>query len=119
MYYLNGSYILGFGNKNKKPFENLSLIMEAESDVINYLNKDKELKEIAVKTREFLSGFYSSFGLELLSTVDYISNNYGAKEAGKIIEEIESWSDRKKTLFNNEKFIEISLERLRTAKFIK
>jgi hypothetical protein len=74
LYYLNGSYITGYSSKDKKPFENLGLIFEAEVDVNEYLNQPENSKYLNIvnKTKEFLNGFYSNFGLELLSTVDFI-----------------------------------------------
>ncbi len=52
----------------------LNLNMSTGKKVQEYLNlpENKSYKEIAQKTTEFLSGFYSSLGLELLSRIDYI-----------------------------------------------
>ncbi len=62
------------------------------------------------KTKFFLSGFYSPFGLELLSTIDFILT----EKKVQTFEEIKSylWSDRKRTMFNNQKFIEIAVSRI-------
>ncbi len=114
LYYLNGSYISGFGSKDKKPFDELGLVMDAEKDVLNFLEgkKDEGYLAIVDKTKTFLAGFYSSFGLELMSTVDYISQKYKTNNAKIVAEKIESWSDRKKTLFSNPKFIELALQNI-------
>lgn len=112
LFHLNGSYILGFGSKDKKPFDNLSLIMEAESDVNSFVNDDKELKKIAENTKKLLNGFYSSFGLELLSSIDYIMSKSDVRELEFVKNELASWNDRKKTLFNNDDYIKITLDRL-------
>ncbi len=114
LYYLNGSYISGFSSKDKKPFDELELVMNAEKDVLLFLEAETgfEYKTIVDKTKQCLKGFYSSFGLELLSTVDYIVQQYGTKEASAITGKLESWSDRKKTLFSNPKFISLALDRL-------
>ncbi len=114
LHYLNGSYIMGYSSKDKKPFEELGLITDAEPDVNAYLEKPehKSLKETVEKTKAFLKGFYSPFGLELLSTIDFIISNKNAKTQEAILKELENWSDRKKTLFTNQKFIQIALKNI-------
>ena len=114
LYYLNGSYIMGYSSKDKKPFEELGLIPDAEIDVNEFLDKAENSvhKAIVEKTKNFLSGFYSPFGLELLSTIDFIIIEKKATNQEDITKELENWSDRKKTLFNNPKFIQIALNNI-------
>jgi O-acetyl-ADP-ribose deacetylase (regulator of RNase III) len=114
LYYLNGSYIMGYSSKDKKPFEELGLIPDAESEVNEFLNKPENAthKKTVEKTKSFLTGFYSPFGLELLSTIDFIISEKNAKTSEAITLELENWSDRKKTLFTNQKFIQIAIKNL-------
>ncbi len=114
LYYLNGSYIMGYSSKDKKPFEELGLIPDAESEVNEFLNKPENAthKRTAEKTKSFLTGFYSPFGLELLSTIDFLISEKNAKTLEAITKELENWSDRKKTLFTNPKFIQIAIKNL-------
>ncbi|NVK53834.1 MAG: macro domain-containing protein [Flavobacteriaceae bacterium] len=114
LYYLNGSYIKGYSAKDKKPFEELEMIMEGESDVIRFLNQpeNKKYLQIVERTKRFLEGFYSNFALELLSTVDFIEKEFQLKEESAIREKIENWSDRKKILFSNPSFITIAIKQL-------
>lgn len=116
LYYLNGSYIMGYSSKDKKPFEELGLIMDAENEVNEYLGKPENIahKNIVEKTKTFLSGFYSPFGLELLSTIDFIISEKHADTQESITKELESWSDRKKTLFTNPKFIQIAINNIKS-----
>lgn len=116
--YLNGSYILGYEAKDKRPFDALDLLVDAKNDVESYINQDAELKEIITKTSDFLEGYYSSFGLELLSTVDYISNKHKTNNTVFIQQELASWSNRKKTLFANQKYIKISIQHLENANLL-
>lgn len=115
LYYLNGSYIMGYSSKDKKPFEELGLVPDAEIEVNEFLDKPEntEHKITVDKTKSFLTGFYSPFGLELLSTIDFIISEKKANSQEAITKELENWSDRKKTLFNNQKFIEIALNNLK------
>jgi O-acetyl-ADP-ribose deacetylase (regulator of RNase III) len=114
LYYLNGSYVMGYSSKDKKPFEELSLIMEAEKDVVAYLElpENMQYNEIVVKTKKFLLGFYSPFGLELLSTIDFIKSESQYDSTADILKELENWSDRKRTLFANPIFIQKALSNI-------
>jgi uncharacterized protein YwgA len=111
LYYLNDSYITGFSSKDKKPFEELSLMMDAEKEVNDYLDSpvNTQNKEIVLKTKAFLSGFYGNFGLELLSTVDYINTDKKTNSISEITTHLENCSKRNKTLFTNSKFIDIAI----------
>lgn len=111
--HLNGSYIMGYAGKDKKPFEELDLIVDSWNEVESYINSNSELKKIVTLTDDFLDGFYSPFGLELLSTVDFISNNKNTSDPKTIEKELDSWSKRKRTLFSNDKFINISITHLK------
>jgi len=114
LYYLNGSYLSGYVSKDKKPFDELSLVMDAEKDVLAYLSERKEadFAKIVAKTKQFLQGFYSAFGLELLSTIDFIAQEHSTNDTTLITKYLSSWSDRKKTMFSNPKFVSIALKRL-------
>lgn len=116
--YLNGSYVMGYAGKDKKPFEQLSLLMETEKKVDEYIDSDIELKEIVENTSAFLNGFYSSFGLELLSTVDYIAQSKKTADKETIKYTISNWSNRKKTMFSNDKYIDISISHLQKSQLL-
>lgn len=114
LYYLNGSYIMGYSSKDKKPFEELGLVQDAEVDVNGFLNKPEniEYKSIVEKTKNFLTGFYSTFGLELLSTIDFIIADKKVNTVEDITSQLQQWSNRKKTLFSNPRFIQIGVRNI-------
>jgi len=116
LYYLNGSYIMGYSSKDKKPFEELGIIPDAEIEVHEFLEKQENAlhKSTVEKTKQFLKGFYSPFGLELLSTIDFIIKEKNVKTQEQIIAELDKWSNRKKTLFTNPKFVQIAIDNLKT-----
>lgn len=111
--YLNGSYIMGYSAMDKKPFEALDLVSDGFEKVESYILSRPDLVQIVKKTESFLDGFYSEFALELLSTVDYISLNKNTFDIEIIKGELESWSERKRTLFSNDRFLNISINHLR------
>lgn len=114
---LNGSYLMGYSDMNKKPFEPLTLVADAYDIVKEHVASDSELMDIATKTMHFLRGFYSDFGLELLSSIDYINTSQKIVEKKEIIKSLEGWSDRKRSLFSNPKYLDISLHHLQQTTF--
>ncbi|WP_421949617.1 hypothetical protein [Phaeodactylibacter xiamenensis] len=102
---LNGSYLMGYSDMSKKPFAPLTLIGEGYQDVKAYMEQDVALTEIAGKTKAFLNGYYADFSLELLSSVDFIAQEHGTLEFGFIQEKLNSWNDRKRSLFSNPNYL--------------
>lgn len=115
LHYLNGSYIMGYSSKDKKPFEELAIVPNTEIDINNFLDKPENVdyKTIVDKTKKFLNGFYSPFGLELLSTIDFIITEKKVETQEGITKELENWSNRKKTLFNNPNFIQVATNNIK------
>jgi O-acetyl-ADP-ribose deacetylase (regulator of RNase III)/uncharacterized protein YwgA len=114
LYFLNGSYITGYSAKDRKPFEELGLMLDSEKEINDYLDKleNSKYKEIVTKTKKFLTGFYSDFGLELLSTIDYIITQKGLRTLEEITQALAEWSDRKMTMFSNPKFVSIAMKNI-------
>jgi O-acetyl-ADP-ribose deacetylase (regulator of RNase III) len=114
---LNGSYIMGYSDMNKKPFEPLTMVADGYETVKNHVENNPELLEIAQNTINFLNGFYSDFALELLSSIDYISVQNGTMNKQIVTIKLEEWSDRKRSLFSNPKYIDISINHIQKAVF--
>lgn len=112
LYYLNGSYIFGYTGKDKKPFEELGIISNGQDEVRSYLSANPTLKAITEKVKSFLTGFYSPFGLELLSTIDFLITEKNLAGIEEVMASLEEWSERKKTLFTNPKHVKVALERI-------
>lgn len=125
LYYLNGSYVRGMGGMQTKPFDEIWLLSDTSNAVSEYLNSEenRQYKEIVERTKLFLRGYYSTYSLELLSTVDYILNNDKRLEQWKFMnecevisivnEDISQWSQRKENLFAGSKFVPNILDHLR------
>jgi len=110
---LNGSYIMGYSDMNKKPFEPLSLVADGYEEVKNHVESNSNLLDIAVKTTNFLNGFYSDFALELLSSLDYLSIKHKITNTDILTQKLKSWNDRKQSLFSDPKYIHISINHLK------
>ena len=111
--FLSGSYILGYSDLNKRPFEPLLLVQDGDEEVRNYIESKPELKAIAQKTVKFLDGFYSDFSLELLSTVDWIMNKKNTNDIDVIKQELNKCNCEKRTKIFNDKHIEIVVNHLK------
>jgi len=112
---LNGSYIMGYSDMNKKPFEPLTLVGDGYDNVATYINDRPELMKVAQKTITFLNGFYSEFALELLSSVDYIADQRKTFDLETISSGLNEWNDRKRSLFSNKRYIEITTRHLQMS----
>ena len=113
---LNGSYIMGYSDMDKKPFEPLTLVADGFNEVKNHIHNKPELVKIAEDTINFLNGFYSDFALELLSSIDFIALKEKTFDKQVISDRLSEWSDRKQSMFSNPKYIDISIRRLQSAK---
>ncbi|MEA5137713.1 type II toxin-antitoxin system antitoxin DNA ADP-ribosyl glycohydrolase DarG [Arcicella rigui] len=109
---LNGSYLMGYSDMSKKPFEPITLVGDGYDAIRKYVESNQELLTIALKTTEFLEGFYSDFALEQLSSIDFIITKQNTFDETTIIQKLEEWSDRKRSLFSNPKYISISIKHL-------
>ncbi len=112
---LNGSYLMGYSDMNKKPFEPLTLVPDGFEIVKKHVEGKPELYTIAENTIGFLNGFYSDFALELLSSIDFITSEIESFEKDLVNQKLEEWSDRKRSLFSNPKYIDISINHLKCA----
>jgi len=108
--YLNGSYIMGYSDMTKKPFELLTLVSDGYETVKNFIDNQPELAEIASKTTKFLNGFYSDFALELLSSIDFIISENKTFDKKIITQKLSEWNDRKRSVFSNQEYINFTVD---------
>lgn len=124
LHYLNGSYLKGVGQMEQKPFDYIWLSPDTLQSVTEYLatSENQKCMDICNRTAYFLSGYYSNYLLELLSTSDYILNHHKELKDWKTMpiddvlpsveQYIQNWSNRKRELFNNSKHIRLVLNHL-------
>jgi O-acetyl-ADP-ribose deacetylase (regulator of RNase III)/uncharacterized protein YwgA len=112
---LNGSYIMGYSDMNKKPFDPLMLVKDGYETTSQYIESKPELKEICKQTIRFLNGFYSDFALELLSSIDYIVRKEKSFDEDVIFQKLNEWNDRKRSMFSDKKYIKISLRHIQAV----
>jgi O-acetyl-ADP-ribose deacetylase (regulator of RNase III)/uncharacterized protein YwgA len=95
--YLNG-YYLNFKNEETKPSSLISI--NHFEKVTSYTQKglDSNQLERLKKVKELIEGFESPYGLELLATVDYVSQNENIVTTNEIVSKIGEWTERKKEI---------------------
>ena len=118
LYALNGFYLKGFEQKQAQPFEPLELVVAQKSRVDAYVNQHLGTveKERLARVGEFISGFESPYGLELLATVDFAINKLGRDDFDQVSDYIKSWSHRKANLFT-EAHLALAIDHIRSATF--
>ncbi len=97
--YLNG-YFIWFKEEDNKPGTTISIdkknLWKVEKFVQDELTEKQ--KDRITEVLQFIHGFESPYGLELLATVDFVKRNTGIHNLEHIQNEIYNWTTRKKKL---------------------
>lgn len=117
--HLEGSYIIGQTKiMDSKPLNNLYLIKEKTSEFRVYIEENATIveKKRLEDVKCLIDGFESPFGLELLSTIDWIIDNKEAQidDADGLYQAVLKWNDHKAKSIKKD-HIDIAAKRL--AKF--
>lgn len=96
---LDGAFIRGFADMDKKPFEPFDLEKSKLHQVEEFVNNDIILSSIVDECARFLDGYYDDFSLELLSSVDYLMAQRPDADSTEIHDLLMNWNSRKKRLF--------------------
>lgn len=123
LYDVEGTFMKGTKFKDAKPQDNIYLVDDNFGEIHEFIEKEltQEQKNRLNLIYEFIEGFESPLGLELLATVDYILQNSEKDiSENELTEQIynwdsdnPSWGKRKKDLMKKE-YIEVALERIMT-----
>lgn len=110
---LNGKYLLGLEQLNLRAFDKFELQYNTLDEVKNYVET-----QLPVSSRRrleqlvnLISGFQSTFSLEVLASVDYVMKDYPGISLEDTVQKVWEWSDRKKNLFK-ERYIKIAYDHL-------
>jgi O-acetyl-ADP-ribose deacetylase (regulator of RNase III) len=113
LYSVNGYYLKGYEQKDAKPFEPLEMIVDKAAELRDYIKNElsKDEQDRLQTVADFINGFESPYGLELLATVDFLINENKTFDTKNILEAL--WSERKKDMFLEE-HIEMAIGHLLT-----
>lgn len=93
---LEGHYIAGYGDGGDNPTKPLRLVPGAVKDANDYLHKNSlsTLTNLD-KVSRLVSGFETSFGLELLATVHWVVNTEHVRSEKDLVMKVYGWNKRK------------------------
>ena len=115
LYALNGSYIMGYSGKDKRPFDILGLVSDTFAEIKAYVEQSPRLVDLSMAAQHLLKGCYSDFTLELLSSVDFIACELHSDNIDAIHQRLVNWSQRKSQLFGNRDLVQFALDRLQAS----
>ena len=107
---IEGHLVSGYKDGGDAPGKQLELIPGAIEDANSFLSQHPETMRRLDRVSELVEGFESSFGLELLATVHWVSAEYPSAAEDEIVHHIYGWNPRKRQF--SERQIHLALSRL-------
>lgn len=110
--HLEGHYLRGYGARTGR--SQLYLLPGAREEAASFLDSHPETLARLERVAKLIQGFETPYGMELLATVLWLSNNdpLTKNDCERLIEGFGSWNERKRKNFRPE-HIKIAWERLR------
>ncbi len=93
---IDGYFISGYADGGDAPDKELSLVPGADEDAGRFLADHPATRARFDRVAQLVQGFETPFGLELLSTVHWVSTRGSARGAGDVIKSVYAWGDRKR-----------------------
>ena len=108
---MENHYVRGFGDRVQK--SEVRLLNNAIKEADEFLAKKHEYLDHIKKIQKLVDGFETPFGMELLSTVHWVTINEcnQSPQNKEIIKKVHQWNSRKKQLFSSH-HINAAIERL-------
>jgi O-acetyl-ADP-ribose deacetylase (regulator of RNase III) len=93
---IEGHLIQGYGDGGDEPSKPLTIVEGAEQDAIKYLDAHPETEARFRRVCDLVSGFESSFGLELLATVHWLRAHENPQTIMDLVRLTHAWNARKR-----------------------
>lgn len=109
---LEGHFIRGYGD-TQKPDVEIELLPGAVEKADAFLEKHPESRARLARVAELIEGFETPYGMELLSSVHWISRRGAqpARNAEEAVVQMRQWNERKRRMFRTE-HIRVAWQRL-------
>lgn len=114
--HIEGHFISGYLDGGDSPDKPIELKTEAITLAENILQTHSETHKRFDRVTDLIQGFETPYGMELLSTVHWVSKREGAANYAEAVSKVHSWNDRKKMFPANH--IHIALDILKQKKWI-
>ncbi|MBI5233995.1 MAG: macro domain-containing protein [Deltaproteobacteria bacterium] len=93
---IEGHFIRGYGDGADRPDTQIELQSEVSDQVEIFMGDHPTTHVRFNRVVDLIRGFETSFGMELLATVHWVSRHEGATTADEAIAKTYAWSDRKR-----------------------
>lgn len=102
---LDGHFIRGFGDRSRHA--EIYLIEDAAKQAEHFLKDDREANKHLEKVRDIIQGFETPYGLELISTVHWVTKEKPEIEddVQNVVEEVRNWNERKRKIFKEKHIV--------------
>ena len=95
---MEGHFIRGIGD-DEKPDQEVELLPEGLEAANQFLQTHAESKARLASVARLIDGFETPYGMELLSSVHWVSTRQKAETVSEVLEGLKGWSDRKAKMF--------------------
>lgn len=92
---IEGHLVSGYADGGDQPDKPLQLVPGAADDAADFLDKHPDTHKRFDRVSDLVEGFETPYGLELLSTVHWVTKNEPVNTFSDVVEHIYSWSERK------------------------
>lgn len=93
---IEGHLVSGYADGGDEPEKQLELVPGAIADAHEFLKDHPDTLAHFERVTALVEGFESPFGLELLSTVHWITKEGAARSVDEIVAQVHGWNNRKK-----------------------
>jgi O-acetyl-ADP-ribose deacetylase (regulator of RNase III) len=107
---IEGHFISGYGDAEDRPDKPLELNPDACKQAENFLVDHEATHQRFTRVADLIKGFETTFGMELLATVHWVTNHEDATTVEEAITKIHNWNSRKR-MFES-RHIQLAWERL-------
>lgn len=93
---IDGYFVAGYGDGGESPNKELSVVPGAVEEAEAFLADNADARARFARVADLVEGFETPFGLELLSTVHWLSHRENVARSDDLVRAVYSWGDRKK-----------------------
>lgn len=93
---IEGHLVTGYADGGDTPGKVLELVPGAEAEASRFLADHQDTRHHFDRVADLVQGFESPFGLELLSTVHWVTKTHEARSVDEITSYVYAWSKRKR-----------------------
>ena len=93
---IEGYYVAGYADGGDAPDKELTLVPGAVDEAEDFLARHADTHARFDRVADLVQGFESPFGLELLSTVHWVSTRTSARTDAEVTAAVFAWGERKK-----------------------